>query len=58
MIHAIVYRNDTRIMAREFPEAFTLERAVKAMEEYIVLEQLNNAGECVIKARFADCQED
>jgi hypothetical protein len=53
MIEAEVKRGGHLIMQRTYYDpSLSLERALKNLEDYIIAEQLNHAGECVVRVRF------
>lgn len=55
MIELEVHRNDQLLMQRTFYEpSMSLEMALKGMEMYIVQEELNKNGECLMRARFSN----
>ncbi len=54
MIEAEVHRNEEVLMRRTFHEpSLSLESVLKQLEMYVVAEQLNNTGECLLRVRFA-----
>ncbi|MEB3198603.1 MAG: hypothetical protein VKP62_15505 [Candidatus Sericytochromatia bacterium] len=54
MIEAEVHRNGQLLLQRTYHEpALSLETVLKQLEMYIVNEQLNTAGECLLRVRFA-----
>lgn len=54
MIEAEVHRNEEVLMRRTFVEpSLSLESVLKQLEMYVVAEQLNNSGECLLRVRFA-----
>lgn len=54
MIEAEVHRNEEVLMRRTFVEpSLSLESVLKQLEMYVVAEQLNNTGECLLRVRFA-----
>ncbi len=55
MIEAEVHRNEEVLMRRTYHEpSLSLESVLKQLEMYVVAEQLNNAGECLLRVRFAN----
>ena len=55
MIEAEVHRNEEVLMRRTYHEpSLSLETVLKQLEMYVVAEQLNNAGECLLRVRFAN----
>ncbi|MBM3266170.1 MAG: hypothetical protein FJZ01_00860 [Candidatus Sericytochromatia bacterium] len=55
MIEAEVHRNEEVLMRRTFHEpSLSLESVLKQLEMYVVAEQLNNTGECLLRVRFAN----
>jgi hypothetical protein len=55
MIEAEIHRNDKLLMQRTFDDpTFSLESVLKKLELYVLNEQLNVAGECLLRVRFAD----
>lgn len=53
MIEAEVHRNDEVLMRRTFSDrALTLEAVLRQLELYVVGEQLNASGECLLRVRF------
>jgi hypothetical protein len=55
VIEAEVHRNDQLLMQRTYYEpSMTLDMVLKNLELYIVNEQLNTAGECLLRARFGN----
>lgn len=55
MIECEVHRNDQLLMQRTYYEpSMSLEMALMQMEMYIVNEQLNTAGECMLRVRFSN----
>ncbi len=53
MIEAEVHRNDQLLMQRTYSEpSLSLEAVLKQLEMYVVNEQLNTAGECLLRVRF------
>lgn len=55
MIEAEVHRNDKMIMQMTYNNpSQSLEGTLKSLEMYIVNEQLNTAGECLIRVRFVN----
>lgn len=57
MIEAEVHRNDQLLMERTYYEPnTTLEAVLKNLEMYVKNEQLNQAGECMLRVRFANPQ--
>jgi hypothetical protein len=55
MIEAEVHRNDKLLMQRVYYEpSLSLEMVLKNLELYIVNEQLNTAGECMLRVRFSN----
>lgn len=58
MIEAEVHRNGERLMQRTYHEpTLTLEQVLKQLEHYIVSEQLNSAGECLLRCRFTNLKQ-
>lgn len=54
MIEAEVHRNGQLLLQRTYHEpALSLETVLKQLELYVVNEQLNNTGECLLRVRFA-----
>lgn len=54
MIEAEVHRNEEVLMRRTYHEnGLSLETVLKQLEMYVVAEQLNNEGECLLRVRFA-----
>ena len=54
MIEAEVHRNDEVLMLRTYSEpSLSLETVLKQLEMYVVAEQLNHSGECLLRVRFA-----
>ncbi|MEB3238226.1 MAG: hypothetical protein VKO64_11460 [Candidatus Sericytochromatia bacterium] len=55
MIEAEVHRNDELLMRRTFADgALSLEAVLRRLEFYVVGEQLNASGECLLRVRFGD----
>lgn len=55
MIEAEVHRNDELLMQRTYYEpSLSLEMVLKQLEMYVVAEQLNNTGECLLRVRFSN----
>lgn len=55
MIEAEVFRGEELLMQRTYYEpSLSLEMAIKSLEMYIVNEQLNTGGECMVRARFSN----
>ncbi len=55
MIEAEVHRNDQLLMQRTYHEpTLSLEGVLKQLEMYVVNEQLNTAGECLLRVRFCN----
>lgn len=53
MIEAEVHRNGQLLFQRVYHEpSLSLETVLKQLEMYIVNEQLNTAGECLLRVRF------
>ena len=53
MIEAEVHRNDELLMRRTFEgPALSLETVLRRLEFYVVGEQLNATGECLLRVRF------
>ena len=53
MIEAEVHRNDEILMRREYHEpSLSLDIVLKQFEMYVVQEQLNNSGECLLRVRY------
>lgn len=53
MIEAEVIQNDKCIMQRTYTEpGLSLENVLKHLEMYTVAEQINYAGECILRVRF------
>lgn len=53
MIEAEVKRNDEILMQRTYYEpSLSLEMVLKQLEMYVVAEQLNESGECLLRVRF------
>ncbi|MEB3221019.1 MAG: hypothetical protein VKS61_02980 [Candidatus Sericytochromatia bacterium] len=58
MIEAEVHRNGQLLLQRTYSEpSLSLEAVLKQLEMYIVNEQLNNAGECLLRVRFGNLQK-
>ena len=54
VIEAEVHRNEEVIMRREYHEpSLSLETVLKQLEMYVVAEQMNLPGECLLRVRFA-----
>ncbi len=54
MIEAEVHRNEEIIMKRQYHEpSLSLEVVLKQLEMYVVEEQLNNSGECLLRVRYS-----
>lgn len=54
MIEAEVHRNDQLLMQRTYSEpTLSLESVLKMLEMYIINEQLNTTGECLLRVRFS-----
>lgn len=54
MIEAEIHCNDKLLMQRNYSDAsISLEAVVKQLEMYVLNEQLNAAGECLIRVRFS-----
>ncbi len=54
VIEAEVHRNDEVLMLRTYTEpSLSLETVLKQLEMYVVAEQLNHSGECLLRVRFA-----
>lgn len=54
MIEAEIHRNDKLLMQRTYHDPqLSLEQVLKQLELYVVNEQLNTVGECLLRARFA-----
>lgn len=52
-IEAEVHRNDQLLMKRDYNDhGQSLEGILKMLEMYVVNEQLNTAGECLLRVRF------
>lgn len=55
MIEAIVMRNEELLMQRFFYDPdLTLIKVLHNLELYVINEQLNTVGECVLRVRFGD----
>lgn len=55
MIEAEVHRNDELLMQRTYYEpSLSLEMVLKQLEMYVVAEQLNSSGECLLRVRFSN----
>lgn len=53
MIQAEVHREGELLMTRTYQDpTLTLEGVMKQLEKYVVEEQFNLEGECVIRVRF------
>lgn len=53
MIQAEIHREGELLMTRNFQDpTLTLESVMKQLEKYVVEEQFNLEGECVIRVRF------
>ena len=53
MIEAEVCRSGEVIMRRRYHDpSYSLEAVLKQLELYVVAEQLNNTGECLLKFRY------
>ncbi|MEB3329089.1 MAG: hypothetical protein VKQ33_07645 [Candidatus Sericytochromatia bacterium] len=58
MIEAEVHRNGQLLLQRTYHEpSLSLEAVLKQLELYIVNEQLNNVGECLLRVRFGNLQK-
>lgn len=58
MIRAEIHRNGQLLMNRIYYEpSLSLEMVLKNLEMYVVNEQLNIAGECLLRARFENLQK-
>lgn len=57
MIEAEVHRNDQLLMQRVYHEpTLSLEGVLRQLELYVVNEQLNTVGECLLRVRFSNVQ--
>ena len=55
MIEAEVHRNDELLMRRTFSDGtLSLEAVLRRLELYVVSEQLNASGECLLRVRFGE----
>lgn len=55
MIEAEVHRNGEIIMKRQYDKSsLSLETVLQQLEMYVIAEQLNHPGECLLKVRFAN----
>lgn len=55
MIEAEIHRNGALLMQRVYHEpTLSLEQVLKQLEGYVVDEQLNTEGECLLRVRFAN----
>jgi hypothetical protein len=55
MIEAEIHRNDQLLMSRTYYDpSLSLEKVLKSLEMYIISEQLNTAGECLLRVRFSN----
>jgi hypothetical protein len=55
MIEAEVHRNEEVLMRRTYNEpSLSLESVLKQLEMYVIAEQLNNSGECLLRVRFSN----
>lgn len=55
MIEAEIHCNDKLLMQRNYHDHdLSLESVVKQLEMYVLNEQLNTAGECLIRVRFSN----
>jgi hypothetical protein len=58
MVEAEVHRNDQLLMQRTFYDpCLSLESVMKSLEMYIVNEELNKAGECLVRVRFSNLRK-
>ncbi|MBI6545220.1 MAG: hypothetical protein HY692_00410 [Cyanobacteria bacterium NC_groundwater_1444_Ag_S-0.65um_54_12] len=58
MIEAEVHCNDEILMQRTYHEpSLSLEMVLKQLEMYVVAEQLNHSGECLLRVRFTQPQK-
>ena len=58
MIHAEVRRNDAQLLSRIYADPHAvLADVVKGLEFYVKAEQLNLAGECIVRAWHPDLKE-
>lgn len=55
MIDCEVHRNQELLMCRTFYDPnMSLEMALKSLEMYIINEELNKAGECLLRVKYTN----